>query len=134
MADIAVTVANVAPAKSTFESFTFIAAVAITKGAAVYVNSSGLVALADGSAAGTAICIGIALQKVSAGQAVEVLTRGMVAGFTLAGAYGSAVYLSDTDAGILADAAGTVSRVIGAVWPTSDQDKTKVLMVGPALA
>lgn len=110
-----------------------IAAVAITKGAAVYVNTSGKAALADASAAGTAAAIGIALSTVSAGQPVEVLTRGLMAGFTLTSqAYGAVIYLSDTDTGLLGDAAGTVSKAMGRVWPSTDGTLTKVLFVCPA--
>ena len=67
-------------------------------------------------------------------EGVEVLTRGLVAGFTLTSqAYGATIYLSDTATGILGDAAGTVSTKIGRVWPSSDGSLTKVLFVCPAL-
>ncbi|HEY3265769.1 MAG TPA: hypothetical protein VGM37_02495 [Armatimonadota bacterium] len=134
MADIAVTAAAVAPARAKFESFSFIAAAAITKGAAVYITAAGKVDNADASLAASAGAIGIALSSVGAGQAVEVLTRGPVAGYNLtAQAYGATIYLSDTDSGILADAAGTTSKKVGIVLPTSDNDLTKVLFVCPAL-
>ncbi|HEY3267347.1 MAG TPA: hypothetical protein VGM37_10500 [Armatimonadota bacterium] len=134
MADIPVTPAAVAPAKSLFESYTFIAGEALKKGKAVYIKADGKVWRADASAAGTAGSIGVCLSDVSAGQAVEVLVHGLVAGFDLSAlAYGATVYLSDSDSGILADAAGTTSRKMGVVWPTSDLDRTKVLLVCPAI-
>lgn len=62
---------------------------------------------------------GLTLTSASpAGEAVTVLKRGLVdLGEALAGmAFGAPVYLSDTD-GTLADAAGTVSTIIGYVVP-----------------
>lgn len=120
MSAITVTAAQVAvlyPSKS--EIYSLEAAEAITKGQAVYVNSNGKAALADASAAGTLITVGIALDSVGAGQALSVLKAGFVAGATLTGlAYGDAVYISDT-AGGLDTAAGTVSKVIGRVAPVN---------------
>lgn len=120
MSAITVTAAQVAvlyPSKS--EIYSLEAAEAITKGQAVYVNSNGKAALADASAAGTLITVGIALDSVGAGQALSVLKAGFVAGATLTGlAYGDPVYVSDT-AGGLDTAAGTVSKVIGRVAPVN---------------
>lgn len=95
------------------------AAVAITAGAAVYIDSTGKFALADGSAAGTAGVAGIALGNAAIGQAVSAVRSGLVdLGNALGGlAFGASVYLSDTDAGILGDGAGTVSVVVGKVVP-----------------
>lgn len=130
MADIALTAARIAAVfPDQAEIVTGIAGATITAGAAVYWDSSGNLALSDGSAAGTAIVAGIALTGGGAGQAISVLKRGHVYGFTLAGAYHSAVYLSDTDAGILGDAAGTVSVVVGRVVPLPDSSRTKVVYV-----
>ena len=124
MADIVVTAAQVA------QIYTRIAGVAITAGKPVYqVAATGLLALSDGSAAGTAVVHGIALETKGIGQAVSVLKRGHCAGFTLAGNYGTAVYLSDTDSGILGDGAGTVSVVVGRVIALPDSAVTKVLYV-----
>jgi predicted RecA/RadA family phage recombinase len=134
MADIAVTAANVAassPDRNGTVINSYIAASAITAGQVVYLDTSGNVAPADGSAAGTAgTTVGIALKTVGAGQAVDVLKRGRVAGFTLTSqAYGALIYLSDTNTGILGDAAGTVSVVVGRVDAISDAARTKVLEV-----
>ena len=130
MAVIALTAAKIArvfPEKDLV--FDFIAAAAITAGQAVYINSAGKVDLADASVAGTSRAVGIALNAAGAGQAVSVLMRGHIAGFTLSGmAYDAIAYVSDTT-GSLDDAAGTVSVAVGRVFPLSDKSLTKVLYV-----
>lgn len=110
------------------EIYDAIAAETITAGQAVYLNSSGKVALASASASGTAGARGIALNDAAAGQAVSILKQGAVYGFTLTSlAYDAEVYLSDTD-GSLADAAGTVSVQVGRVMAlTNTGTLTKVL-------
>ncbi len=133
MADLALTATQIAPAfshNSPAQPFvnTVIAAASITAGQAVYIDSNGKADLADASAAGTATALGIALETVGAGQEVDVLRRGHVYGFTITQAYSATIYLSDT-AGALADAAGTVSKVMGYVEPLSDSDLTKVLFI-----
>jgi hypothetical protein len=122
MADIALVAANVGRSHKTGEEvFSFTAGVAITRGQAVYfVTSTGKLALADASAAGTAQFRGIALQTAQIGQPVDVIMRGFVSGFTISGlAYEALVYLSDT-AGALANAAGTVTVPAGRVLPFND--------------
>lgn len=131
MADITVTAAQVRrvyPDRD--ECYTFIAGAAITAGAAVYMDTTlGTLKLADGSATGTAQVVGIALEAAAIGEPVAVLVRGFLAGFTLAGDYFSRVYLSNTDAGILGDAAGAVSVVVGRVMAAADNTPTKLLFV-----
>jgi predicted RecA/RadA family phage recombinase len=121
MADIALTAANVrrvAPRGD--EVYIGIAAVAITQGQVLYMNSDGKLALADGSAAGTATVVGVALNAAAIGQAVTYMKSGKIGGFTVSGLTpGAFVYLSDT-AGALADAAGTVSFVCGRIIASSD--------------
>jgi hypothetical protein len=131
MADITVTAAQVGVVfPDEAEIYTAIAGTTITAGAAVFFNTTtGRLALADGSGAGTAIVHGIALNGAGAGQAVSLLKRGHVYGYTLAGDYNSLAYLSDTNTGILGDAAGTVSVVVGRVVPLADSAATKVLYV-----
>src|SRR4051812_18947974 len=109
MAAVALTAAQIAPVfADECEIRTFIAAVAITAGAPLYVNSAGDADLADGNGSGTKQFIGIALNAAGVGQAVSVLRRGEVFGFTLSGlAYGALVYVSDT-VGTYDSAAGTV--------------------------
>jgi hypothetical protein len=128
MADIASTAAQVEPVVvGDAEIRTAIAAVAITKGQAVYINSAGKAALSNAGAAGTAKFRGMALETVGAGQAVSIMRKGEVAGFDLSGmAYDDPVYLSNT-AGALGTAAGTVSVVIGRVVPLTNKGLTKVL-------
>ena len=120
MSAITVTAAQVAtlyPLKA--EIYAYEAAAAITAGQAVYINANGKADLADASAAGTLVTVGIALESVGAGAAVSVLKQGYVAGATLTGlAYGDPVYISDT-AGGLDTAAGTVSKIAGRVAPVN---------------
>lgn len=111
------------------EIYNLITGVALTRGQAVYiVAATGKLALSNGAASGTAKFAGFALEAKGAGQAVSVLKRGHVAGFTLNGNYGTLAYLNDTD-GVIGDAAGTVSKVVGVVVPLSDGALTKVLYV-----
>jgi len=130
MADIVATEALVSRIHaSNDEVFTMITGVAVNAGEVVYVvTSTGQLALADGSAAGTAMGAGIALNSAQIGDPVAVLKRGKVAGFTLAGDWWSKVYISDT-AGSLADAAGTKGGVVGLVVPSSDPTPAKQLYV-----
>lgn len=109
-----------------------IAGVAITAGQFVYINSSGNAALADASAAGTAVAIGVALETVSIGQTVPILVYGYVGGFTLTSqAYNTLCFVSNT-AGAAADAAGDVTAPVGRVWSLTDAARTKVLFVNCA--
>lgn len=128
MADIAVTAAQVAVLfPHTAEVYSFIAAETITAGQAVYFTSAGKAGVADANASGKQQVRGIALNGAGAGQAVDVVKRGHVAGFTL-GTYNTLVYLSD-NAGELADAAGTVSAAVGRIVALSDSALSKALYV-----
>ena len=129
--EIVVTAAKVSvidPEKSIIKSY--IAGATITKGQAVYcVTATGKAGLATAAAASNlAQFRGIALCGAGAGQAVDVLEQGELAGFTLAGNYDALVYLHDT-AGVLSTAVGTVTVPVGRVAPMSDKDLTKVLRV-----
>jgi hypothetical protein len=130
MADLAYTAAKVRNASPVGQSevWDIIAGVAIEAGQGVYINSSGLGALADASAAGTAVCIGVALNDAQIGQVVAVLHKGFVEGFTLSQAYQTLIFVSDT-AGDFADAAGTVTAPVGRVMPASDSAYTKLLYI-----
>lgn len=117
------------------EIFDMIAAVAITPGQAVYVNSAGKAALADANAGSGAeqfrgILLAGAANGIAAGQAGSILKKGHVYGFNLASlAYDAPVYLSDT-AGTLADAPSTTNPVrVGRVVALSDANLTKVLYI-----
>lgn len=132
MADIALTAAQVgAVFPDGAEIFDMIAAVTITAGQAVYENSAGKAALADANAgSGAEQFRGVALSGGAAGQAISVLKKGHVYGYTLSGiAYDGAVWLSDT-AGAFADAPSTTNAVrAGRVVALSDANLTKVLYV-----
>jgi hypothetical protein len=133
MADIAVVAAQVAPIDpEKAEIYTFQAAAALTAGEVVYVLAAGTVGLADATTAGGALiqARGIALNAAAIGKAVDVLKKGRVAGFTVAGVDASKpVFLSETP-GALADAtpAGTgTAVVVGVVVTMPEKDATKVL-------
>lgn len=129
MADLAVVAAEVGMTDAQkSHTISMIAAAAITAGQVVYMDANGKADLADASAAGTAGARGIALRTVAAGEPVTVLAEGEVEGFTISQAYDAPIYLSDT-AGALADAAGTVSVLVGNVSAASDKDLTKLLYV-----
>ena len=131
MADIALTAAKIGlvdPMKSQVESL--IAAEAITKGQAVYMTTSGTAGVADANVANKQQVIGIALNGVGAGQAVDICVQGKLYGFTLTSQdYDTPLFLSDT-AGALEDGgAETLVVPVGKVWPLADKDKTKVVMI-----
>jgi hypothetical protein len=129
MADITRTAAQIAvlfPDEA--EIYSFVAYETIAKGNPVYLTSAGTVGVADANGSGTDTFFGIALEAGGAGQAISVLKRGHITGYTLSGAYGSAAYVSNT-AGELADSAGSTSLVVGHVVPTSDPAYTKALYV-----
>lgn len=130
MADITVTADAVAVIYPAFaEIYDFIAAASITKGQALYLDSNGKVNLADANGSGTLQFRGIALNAAGAGQAVSVLKKGYVAGYTVSGmAYDAIAYISNT-AGALADAAGATTIHAGRVVPMSDSSLTKVLYI-----
>lgn len=133
MADLTSTAAQVRDASPVGMALKtqLIAGVAITAGQFVYCDSNGNAALADASAAGTAVAIGVALETVSVGQTVPILVYGFVGGFTLSSvAYNTLILLSDT-AGAADNGAGspTVDAPLGRVWALTDAARTKVLFV-----
>ena len=129
MADITCTAAQVAPVfPDAAEIFDFVASETITAGQPVYITSAGKIGVGDANGSGTDTFRGIALNGGGAGQAISVLKKGHIYGYTLSGAYDSLVYVSNT-AGSLADAAGGTSLIVGRVVPLSDSSYTKVLYV-----
>lgn len=126
MAVISVTAAKVAvvfPAQA--ECYNVLLAEAVTAGQALYQTASGTYGIADANDSGKEQIRGLALEAGGAGQAVSMLKRGMVAGFTLA-TYDDPVYLSDT-AGALDTAEGTMKVFAGHVFGLADPDKSEVL-------
>jgi hypothetical protein len=131
MADIALTAASIGRVfPQSDEVYSFVAAAAITAGQALYLTSTGKVDLYDSNGSGTLQFLGIALNKAAAGQAVDVLKRGHVYGYTITSlAYFAPVYGSNT-AGAFADAAGASSIICGRVVSISDNGNlTKVLYI-----
>lgn len=89
---------------------------------------------ANGTTTGEAAApLFILLNGGIAGEYVTGVRKGKIAGFDLSGLnFSAAVYLSDTDK-TLADAAGTVSTVVGRVIPATGNAAVpfdKILLVG----
>lgn len=132
MADLTFTSGKVRNASPVNQSIVndYIAAVAVTEGQALYMNSSGKAALADASAAGTAVCVGIALNDAAINQAVATLYQGWLEGFTLTSlAYGALVNVSDTAGDLDSGGAPTVAAPVGRVMPTSESVPSKLLYI-----
>lgn len=136
MGDIAVTAAKVAPCfPEKAEIVPGIAGVTITAGQLVYlIAASGKLGLADEDASAEASYVfGVALNGGAAGQAIDVLRRGHVYGYTLTSLnYATPCSLSAT-AGALLDT-GATTNIVARVVPLSDADLTKVLFVDCTLA
>jgi hypothetical protein len=130
MSDITRTKAQVGLVKSAGNALKEgIAGAAIEAGQPVYFDSNGKLQLADANGSGTDKFDGIALNDAGIGGAVTLLVEGEAEGFTLAGAYRSAVYVSNT-VGELADSAGGTSLQVGRVVPCwSSGAVRKVLQV-----
>lgn len=118
MTDLTVTAADVRPLPGC-KIMRFTAGGTIDVGAPVYMSGNDTVAEADGSAAATAACIGVMVATApnaasttaaASGEACDVVLLGPVAGYTCT--YGKYYYVDD-DAGVLADATGTASVVVG---------------------
>lgn len=127
MADLTITAADVAAAKIVDQD-TFPVSEVIDAGEVCNLDSNGELRLADASTAPLAgNAQGIALRSANAAGAngVTILRKGIVyLGAALDGlAFDAPVYLSDT-AGKLADAAGTVSVIVGTVVPIHADETT----------
>ncbi len=136
MADIALTAAQVAvcfPERA--EIFSGIAGVTITAGQAVYlIIASGKLGLADEDADAEHSWVwGIALNGGGVGQAIDVLRRGHVYGFTVSGLAYALICNLSTTAGALTDG-NSATNPIARVVPLSNSDLTKVLYVDCTLA
>lgn len=116
MANIAVATAGKVHIVESIQQKTLLATEAILAGAPVRIHTDGKWTNANGTAAGEARVWGIATASVAAGVALTAIRQGILDGFTFTQAYDAAIYLSDTD-GTLADAAGTVSTIVGRVVP-----------------
>jgi predicted RecA/RadA family phage recombinase len=118
MADLTVTAADVRPLPGC-KIRRFTAGAAIDVGNPVYLSAADTVQETDGSAAATAACIGVVVATAptaasttaaAEGEQVDVCLLGPVAGYTCT--YGKYYYVDD-DAGVMADAAGSASVVVG---------------------
>lgn len=118
MADINLVTANKVNIVESIKQLTAPAAEAITAGMAMRLDTaSGKFTKAKATDAAEARVKWLAVKTVATGEAVTGIENGVMDGYDLSGlAYDAPVYLSDTD-GRLADAAGTVSTVIGRVIP-----------------
>lgn len=134
MADIALVTDNKVSIVESIIQMTLPAGEAITAGAPLKVdNVTGKFIKANATTAAWARVYGIAARTVPAGMPVTGIRKGVMDGFVLdALGYDATIYLSDTD-GRIADAAGTVSKVVGRVIPGTSSnlgaDFDKILFV-----
>ena len=132
MADIAITTATEVRLvyDQGAELFNYVCGVTITRGQVVYVTSAGTIALADADDAGKLQAIGIAMKGGVVGDAISVLKKGHVYGFTTnLPAIGAHVWLSNTP-GALSDAAAGVAQPVGQVMCLTDKPNyTEILYV-----
>lgn len=118
MANIALVTANKVSIVESIMQMTLPAAEAITAGAIVRLDTTtGKFTNANATSAAEARVYGVAARTVPAGAPVTAIRKGVMDGFNLdSQAYDAAIYASNTD-GIMADAAGTTSLVVGRVIP-----------------
>jgi hypothetical protein len=133
MATLNVVAASVAPVQ-VHEQLTGPAGEVITKGQFVRLNTTtGLFELGNGTTAAEGRRGGIAIESAPvAGLAITVVTKGILDMGNALGSltYDDDVFLSNTD-GVLGDAAGSVSYVVGVVVPGfASLTPDKLLAVG----
>lgn len=119
MALITLLTANRVEVLESLEQMTLPAAEDISPGAAVRIDvSTGKFTNSNASNVAEARVYGIAVgtHAIYAGMPVTAVRRGVLDGFGFSQAYDAPLYLSDTD-GRLADAAGTMSVVVGRIIP-----------------
>lgn len=125
MADLTITTVRIV---ESIEQFDLPEAEALAPGNAVRIDTTtGQATGANGTDAAESLVVGIVAEEDEAGAVVTVIKQGLLdVGEALAGMdYGEPVYLSDTDK-TLADAAGTVSKVVGYVasgWGATAADR-----------
>jgi predicted RecA/RadA family phage recombinase len=123
-ADIVVTAAKVAAQPDTITR-SYIAAVAIDAGEAVYCLAAGTVGLCESTtAAPVRTFFGIALESVGAGSAVTVAHEGIVDGFTVSGSNAGALLYTSATGGAVSDATTGADCKVGKVIARSDGSKT----------
>ena len=123
-ADFVVTAAKVAAQPDTVTR-SYIAAVALTAGQAVYCLTAGTVGLCEsGTAAPVRTFFGIALESVGAGSAVTVAHEGIVDGFTVSGSNAGALMYTSATGGAVSDATTGADCKVGKVIARSNGSKT----------
>jgi predicted RecA/RadA family phage recombinase len=123
-ADFVVTAAKVAAQPDTVTR-SYIAAVALTAGQAVYCLAAGTVGLCEsGTAAPVRTFFGIALESVGAGSAVTVAHEGIVDGFTVSGSNAGALMYTSATGGAVSDTTTGADCKVGKVIARSDGSKT----------
>ena len=123
-ADIVVTTAKVAAQPGTITR-SYIAAVALDAGEAVYCLTAGTVGLCEsGTAAPVRTFFGIALESVGAGSAVLVAHEGVVDGFTVSASNAGALLYTSATGGAISDATTGADCKVGKVIARSDGTKT----------
>lgn len=128
MSDITVTASKLAlvyPEQS--EVYNVTLAEDATKGQALYQTTSGTYGLADANAAGKQMFRGVALETAKSGEAISMLKRGVLAGYTLA-TYEDNVYLSATP-GAFSDAPVAMIILCGRVISLCDPALTELLYI-----
>lgn len=106
------------------EQMTLPAGEAIPAGSPVRIDvTTGKFVKAAGDTAPHARVYGITVRKVLLGEAVTAIAKGVIGGFDFSSqAYDADIYVADDSS--LADAAGTVSKVVGKVIPVFAQTRT----------
>jgi len=124
MTAISVTAAKVAAQLDTVTR-SYIAAVALTAGDAVYFLTAGTVGKCDSDAGSpNNQFMGIALESVGAGSAVTVAHEGIVDGFTVSGSNAGALLYTSATAGAIDDGTTGTDCKVGKVVGRSDGTKT----------
>lgn len=113
MATVAPSTAGVVQVVENGEQDTAVCAAAIVGGTFVKKDTSGNWVQALATSLANAGGVRLALHSAADGEPLTAMKSGVVSGFTVSQAYDATLYLSDT--GTLADAAGTVSIIVGRV-------------------
>jgi hypothetical protein len=117
MADVTVVAASVRPLGQCI-IFRATAGEAMTPGQPVYMSAAGVVSLTDGSDLTKSYCVGVVVAganggaSIASGEEVDVVAFGRVTGYSTNMA-ANKPYFVDDDAGVIADATGTKSTIIG---------------------
>ena len=135
MADLALTAAQISAVYPQFaEVYSFIAAETITAGQVVAFDTSAdddKLYVADGDDGDIDQPVGVALEGGGAGQAIPVLVRGFVEGYTVSAiANYTLLYLSDTAGAIATTGAeSTANAAMGRIMPNSQSTPRLLVFV-----